>query len=374
MAGAAVREIEMPGMAIATTSYGFVPDLPIPPPTDGRSKPFMAIQPRRSEVPGRSEIPGHDRRPAAKDRRGHRLEGVDGATATDERLAQGLGWFSIALGLAETIMPRAVARLAGMPPRRGLLRAYGVRELASGVGILSQRRPAMWLWSRVAGDAIDLATLAGALTSRRSRRGRILVATAAVAGVTALDVLAARRLSRDTGRATTDTPGGVRIRTSVTVNRPPDEVYRFWRDFSNLARVMRHIESVHVHGERRSHWVAVGPGGTRLEWDAEIIDDRPGELISWRSVPGGDVQTEGVVRFVAAPGRRGTEVHVDMQYRTSLGLVGSMVGRWFGGAASTLAHEDLRPLKQILETGEIPTSDGSPSARARDMATGGRQS
>ena len=326
----------------------------------------MAIQPQRSE------IPGHGERPAVRDRRGHRLDGIDGATATDERLAHGLGWFSLGLGLAETVMPGGVARLAGMPARRGLLRAYGARELASGVGILSQRRPALWLWSRVAGDVLDLATLAAAMTSRRSRRGRIMIATAAVAGVTALDLVAARRLSRENGRATSDTPGGVRIRTSITIMRGRDEIYRFWHNFSNLARVMRHIESVQVHGERRSHWVAVAPGGTRLEWDAETIDDRPGELIAWRSLPGGDVDTEGAVRFVSAPGGRGTEVHVDMQYRTSFGLLGSLVGRWFGGAASTFAAEDLRPLKQLLETGEVPTVDGSPSARLRDLTRGGR--
>ena len=335
----------------------------------------MAIQPQRSAIPGHEKRPGTDRGSGVRDRRGHRLESRDGATATDERLAQGLGWFSVGLGLAEAVVPGGVARLAGMPSRRrGLLRAYGARELASGVGILSQRRPTMWLWSRVAGDVLDLATLASAMTSRRSRRGRIVMATAAVAGVTALDVMAARRLSRANGRATTDTPDGVRFRTSITIMRGRDEVYRFWRNFSNLARVMRHIESVQVHGERRSHWIAVSPGGTRLEWDSEVVDDRPGELISWRSVPGGDVDTEGSVRFVSAPGGRGTEVHVDIRYRTSFGLIGSIVGRWFGGAASTFAAEDLRPLKQLMETGEVPTVDGSPSARRRDMAPGGRRS
>ena len=114
--------------------------------------------------------------------------------------------------------------------------------------------------------------------------------------------------------------------------------------------------------------------GTRLEWDSEIIEDRPGELISWRSLPGGDVATEGSVRFVSAPVGRGTEVHVDMEYRTAFGLLGAIAGRWFGGAASTFASEDLRPLKQLMETGEVPTVDGSPSARPRDMARGGWRS
>ena len=108
----------------------------------------MAIQPQRSEIPGHERRPGREKRSAVRDRRGHRLQGIDGATATDERLAHGLGWFSLGLGLAETVVPGGVARLAGMPPRHRLLRAYGARELARGVGILSQRRPTMWLWSR----------------------------------------------------------------------------------------------------------------------------------------------------------------------------------------------------------------------------------
>jgi uncharacterized membrane protein len=309
-----------------------------------------------------------------RERRGQQLDSTGAsATAADETLAQGLGWFSVGLGLAETVLPGGIARLAGVPPRRGLLRAYGARELAAGGGILSQRRPAMWLWSRVAGDVLDLASLAAAMTSRRTRRGRALLATAAVAGVTALDIVAARRLSRDNGRATSDTAGGVRVRTSITIMRGRDDIYRFWRDFSNLPRVMRHLEAVHVHGERRSHWVARAPGGAHVEWDAEIVEERPGERIAWRSLPGGDVQTDGVVRFVSAPAGRGTEVHLDMRYRAPMGLLGALGGRWFGGAASTLVAENLRPLKQMMETGEVPTTDGSPSARARDMARGGRK-
>jgi uncharacterized membrane protein len=157
------------------------------------------------------------------------------------------------------------------------------------------------------------------------------------------------------------------------VNRSPEEVYRFWRDFTNLPRVMRHLESVQLRGERRSHWVARIPGGVRVEWDAELVDDQPGELIAWRSLPGGDLETEGVVRFVPAPGGRGTEVHLDMKYRVPGGLLASTIGRFFGGAASILLHEDLRPLKQLLETGEVPTTEGSPSARRRAGVRGRRK-
>ena len=112
-----------------------------------------------------------------------------------QRLAKGLGWFSLALGLTELIEPRVVAWLAGTKNHSSLIRAYGLREIAAGAGILGTDRRAGWLWSRVAGDAIDLASLVQVLASQRRGRGRAAFSIAAVAGVTALDVLCARRLS-----------------------------------------------------------------------------------------------------------------------------------------------------------------------------------
>lgn len=112
------------------------------------------------------------------------------------KVARGLGWFSIGLGLAEVIATKKLGRFLGMEDRRGLLRFYGMREIAAGVGLLSQERLAPWLWARVAGDALDLATLGRAATGRRARRLNLGLAAGAVAGVTALDVLAGARLQR----------------------------------------------------------------------------------------------------------------------------------------------------------------------------------
>ncbi|WP_406696340.1 SRPBCC family protein [Singulisphaera sp. Ch08] len=100
---------------------------------------------------------------------------------------------------------------------------------------------------------------------------------------------------------------------SITINRPAEELYRFWRNFENLPRIMTHLESVQVTGDRRSHWKAKAPVGSTVEWDAEITEDRPNELIAWRSLEGADVENSGAVRFVPAPGGRGTEVHVEMR-------------------------------------------------------------
>ena len=163
-------------------------------------------------------------------------------------LARTLGWFSIGLGLAEVMAPRALARLIGVSgEHRMLLRLFGLREMASGVGILTQHRPAPWMWGCVGGDALDLACLGAALTSDEARPGRIAAAMAAVAGVTALDVLCSQQLSQSAPQQ------GHRAESSVTINRAPADLYRFWRDFQNLPRFMPHLSSVRVDTERQSH-------------------------------------------------------------------------------------------------------------------------
>lgn len=150
------------------------------------------------------------------------------------------------------------------------------------------------------------------------------------------------------------------VRRSVTVNRSPDEVYRFWHDLENLPRFMQHLEAVRTTGERRSHWVAKGPAGTTIEWDAETLEDRPNELISWRSVGKSDISNEGVVRFTRAPGDRGTEVHVELRYDAPGGKAGAAVAKLFGEEPGQQIRDDLRRFKQVLETGEVLRSDGSP--------------
>src|SRR5437867_1431340 len=162
---------------------------------------------------------------------GSNMEMRDTDRPGDEGLARALGWFSIGLGVAELVAPRGIARMIGVRDHRILLRAVGLREMASGVGILTQRRPAGWLWARVVGDVMDLALVGAAFRSPRARRGRLALATAAVAGVTALDVVASRRLSRRPGEPEDD---ATRIAMSITINRSPEEIYRFWRDFRNL--------------------------------------------------------------------------------------------------------------------------------------------
>lgn len=273
------------------------------------------------------------------------------------QLAQGLGWFSIGLGLAEVLAPRGVAKVAGLPGKHtGFIRLMGLREIAAGVGIFAQgKRPAASVWARVAGDALDLASLAVAATSPDSKKGLLAFATANVLGVTALDVLCAQQLSSEDGTE----EEGTQVRKSLIINRAAEELYQFWHDFENLPRIMHDLKSVSVTGEGRSHWVAKGPAGSSVEWDALITEDRPNELISWRSLEGADVDNSGTVRFEPAAGNRGTIVTVEMEYKVPGGSIGAAIAKLIGEEPGAKALESLRCFKQLVETGEVVVSDGT---------------
>jgi uncharacterized membrane protein len=159
------------------------------------------------------------------------------------------------------------------------------------------------------------------------------------------------------GRRNADS--GIRVSETVTVARPPEEVYRFWRDLTNLPRFMEHLEAVQVLDDRRSHWRARAPAGSSVEWDAEIIEDQPNQRISWRSTQDADVANTGTVRFRTAPGNRGTEIQVTLRYDPPAGRLGALVAKLFGEEPSEQVKSDLRRLKQVLETGEVVHSDAS---------------
>jgi uncharacterized membrane protein len=276
-------------------------------------------------------------------------------------LRGGLGWFSLGLGAAQTAAPGFVNRLVGVDdtaPNRALMRAVGVRELAAGTGIFSRPRPVGWLWARVAGDAMDLTLLGAALGSRRNARGRVVAATAAVAGITLLDLYTSMRLSR----ATHPNAGeeAMQAKTAVTVKRPVEEVYRFWRDFTNLPRFMIHLASVQPADNGRSQWTANAPAGRTVEWDAEVVEDKPNQRIAWRSLEGSQVSNSGAVWFTSAPGGGGTEVRVELAYDPPGGALGKVVAKLFGEEPQQQSTDDLRRLKQVLETGEVVRSEGSP--------------
>lgn len=169
------------------------------------------------------------------------------------------------------------------------------------------------------------------------------------------------RLYDSIGVSTSDVPQrsgvqdqtGHKIEKIVTIARPPDELFRFWRNLENLPEFMQNIESVRVLDDRRSHWVVKGPGGHRLKWDAEIVNEHPGEMISWQTLPGADVQSAGTVRFTPSDDGRSTILRVVLEFRPPGGTLGARVARLFGRDPAGQLDQDLARLKQIIESHDV---------------------
>jgi uncharacterized membrane protein len=153
------------------------------------------------------------------------------------------------------------------------------------------------------------------------------------------------------------------LTATTTISRQPQDVYEFWRQLDNLPTFMAHLEEVRTTGEGRSHWRASAPFGRTVEWDAETTEEVPGQRISWQSTEGADIDNRGTVDFTAAPGGRGTEVHVRMEYSVPAGKLGEAVAKYFGEEPHQQLDDDLRRFKQVIETGEVVRSDGAPGGK-----------
>jgi uncharacterized membrane protein len=163
-------------------------------------------------------------------------------------------------------------------------------------------------------------------------------------------------------------PAVIQVRRSIIVDRPAELLYRTWRKFGELPRFMQNILSVEERGERRWHWIAKGPAGTRVEWDAELTEDRPNERIGWRSLADADVEHTGWVGFERAPGGRGTVVRVEMHYRPPAGKTGGVIAKLLGKSPGAQIGADLRRFKQMVETGEMARTEGQPAGRPRSTS------
>jgi uncharacterized membrane protein len=292
-----------------------------------------------------------------------------------QRRGRELGWMSLGLGVTQLVAPDAVRRISGVddsPTSRTMVPLVGARELVHAAGLLTSRRKNVWAWTRVVGDAMDLTSLGMAIAHRRgSRRRRLVAVTGAIVGITVLDLLTAVQATRarksdpaPAGRARKG--GSMELTATTTIRRPAADVYAFWRDLENLPTFMAHLEEVRATGDRTSHWSAAAPFGKSVAWDAEIIEETPGEKIAWRSINDADVPNAGTVRFVVAPDGVGTEVHVVLVYDIPGGSVGKAVAKYFGEEPHQQLDDDLRRLKQVLETGEVVRSEGAPwGKRAR---------
>jgi uncharacterized membrane protein len=172
------------------------------------------------------------------------------------------------------------------------------------------------------------------------------------------------RVGRGSSVASVPRGKGIKVEESVVINRPVVEVYRFWRNFENLPRFMDHLESVTVLDENRSHWVAKGPAGSRIEWEAVIHNEIDNELIAWRSLPGSEVNNAGSVHFTPALQGNGTEVRVVLSYDPPAGKLGAAVAKLLGEEPSQQVADDLRRLKQVLDVGEATAGKRSRAERA----------
>lgn len=305
---------------------------------------------------------------------------------------------SVALGFGLTTWPAQLGRWAGTGEGSGTrlaLRASGVRKMVTGTGLVASRNPAPWWRARVVGDAMDITVLALAWHRRRDQRGRLGAMITGLAAVTSVDLWAARRASTrwaELGRGVAaaekvvdvtahnvDTPHirGIvpddegQVSTSITVRQSTMEAYQAWRRLDRLPEFMTHLESVVEGPNGTSHWVASAPAGQQISWDAQIIDDQPGERLEWRSLPGSEVSNHGRVTFREAPAGLGTEVTVSLEFQPPVvGRAGAFVARLFGEHPQQQVGDDLRRFKQMLETGEVLRSDGSPrGSRTIDLTT-----
>lgn len=152
-----------------------------------------------------------------------------------------------------------------------------------------------------------------------------------------------------------DAKGDTLTARAVTINRPPHELYAYWRDFANLASFMDNVERVDVLDSQRSHWVVKAPGGKTVEWDARITEEIEGEAIGWTSEEGADVPNSGRAEFKDA-GARGSVVTATILYDPPAGFIGKVIAKMFQREPAIQARRDLRRFKQLMETGEIATS------------------
>lgn len=159
--------------------------------------------------------------------------------------------------------------------------------------------------------------------------------------------------------------GPVEVVNSIIIDASAEDLYRWWRDLEKLPRFMHHLDRIEVRDQRHSRWTAKGPAGLQVSWEAEIVEDRPAELLAWRSLPGSDVETFGRVEFRPTPGNRGTKVRVETRYALPFGRIGAGLARLFVHAPEQEIQQSLRTLKQAIETGEILRSDSAPGGPAR---------
>lgn len=285
---------------------------------------------------------------------------------TFHRVARALGWFSVGLGLTELISGKTLDRYLGAGGHEGTLRLFGLREIAAGVIILAQKEPSAGsVWSRVGGDVMDLIFLGKALEEQRNatKQERLSVATATVAAVTALDVFCAWKLGQDSKPDEQAQEDATSVKTSVTINGSPEQLYQLWRDPRTLPQVMGHFATVTAKADDQAHWAVNGPAKTSLQWDSQIVHEEPGRSLRWYSTAGAKVPNGGSIKFAPATGGRGAVATLEIDFHPPGGSFGQRAAKVLGVVPQVLAVKALRRFKSLAEAGEIPTLQDNVSAR-----------
>ncbi len=245
------------------------------------------------------------------------------------RLSRGVGLASVGLGALQAVFSRSK-----------VVKAVGVGDVALGLGILLRPRRAAPMWLRVAADAVSLGALVWAARQPRGRT-RAVAGLLASAVATGVDLYATRQVTRAQDRASPP------VMASVTIHAKPADVYRFFRDFESLPLYMDYLESVTEDGDH-SHWVMKLPVG-HVSWDAELLEDRPGECLVWRAT-GTPFSHRGRITFARSPGGESTEVRAEVE----LAVRGMSPSATLAKALTRPQIKgDLRRLKQVIETGEV---------------------
>lgn len=254
------------------------------------------------------------------------------------KLTTGLGYFSLGLGTMQLLVPDRVNRLIGVRDDAGSRfwqRVVGVQELSAAAGIFTQRRPVEWLWGRTAADVLHLSLLARSLRGRAVAPSRVAGAMGSVVGTFALDAYASARMTSDPQATRKEAP--VQCNASITISGTREEVQRGWQEFERSG-------GPHVR---------LGP--------IETVQEQLGSSTEFRTT---DPSATGIARFVDAPGRRGTEIHLELEYEVPAGAVGAAVKKVVGDDPHQMAQDDLRRFKQLVETGEVVRSEGAPTGHS----------
>lgn len=281
-----------------------------------------------------------------------------GSLTDFSNLARILGGVSLGMGALKLIAPQTVAGFAGARRSDKMVRLHGLRDLALGLGIFTGSSPQPWLWLRLAGDVVDAFALVTG--SRKKKEGVHFGPLALLVGVGALDALCARNAAPLEAR---NARKG-RAEANVLIARSPEECYRFWRDLHNIPRFVSDRLQVHQISPKQAHWTLQLPGDlANLEWNVESLEEVPSQRISWRHLPGSPIDAEGTVTFEAAPGGRGTYIHVQIDFGFPAQSVAEPLSRLLGKHPEQLLYKSLRRMKQLMEVGEVMTTEGQPAGR-----------